>query len=81
MKMKKTVNILIEEEVIRQAKHLAVKEGKPFSTVIQDALISYLSGKMPDPRKREGAYQLFCEQPMRITKKQFKEIMEVDSNE
>jgi hypothetical protein len=79
--MKKKISFLIQEEVIRQAKRFAVKEGKPLSVVIQDALISCLSGKMPDPRKREEAYQLFCERPMGITKKQFKKVLEVDSNE
>jgi hypothetical protein len=73
--MKKRVSILIEEEVIRQAKHLAVKEGKPFSAVIQDALVSFLSSEMPDLRKREKAYQFFCGQPIRLSRKQFKEIL------
>jgi len=73
--MKKRISILIEEDVIRQAKRLAVKECKPFSAVIQDALVSYLSDKVPDPKKRENAYQVFCGQPMRLSRKQFKEIL------
>lgn len=73
--MKKRVSILIEKEVIRNAKRLAIKERRLLSDVIQDALVFYLSGKVPDPRKREEAYQLFCEQPMRLSRKQFKEIL------
>jgi hypothetical protein len=73
--MKKRVSILIEEEVIGQARRLSVKEGRPLSDVIQDALVSYLREKVPDPRKREEAYQLFCEQPIRLSRKQFKEIL------
>jgi hypothetical protein len=73
--MKKRVSILIEEGVIRNAKRLAIKERRLLSDVIQEALLFYLSGKVPDPRKREEAYQLFCEQRMRLSRKQFKEIL------
>ena len=73
--MKKRVSILIEEEVIRHSKKRAAEEGRPLSDLAQDALVFYLSGKVPDPRKREEAYQLFCEQPMRLSRKQFKEIL------
>jgi hypothetical protein len=76
--MKKKVGTLLDEEVIRHAKRRAVEEGRPLSDVIQDALVSYLSDKVPDPKKRENAYQLFCGQPMRISRKQFKEILEED---
>jgi hypothetical protein len=77
--MKKKVGTLIDEEIIRHAKRRAVEEGRPLSDVIQDALVSYLSDKVPDPKKRENAYQVFCGQPMRISRKQFKEILEEDA--
>jgi hypothetical protein len=80
--MKKRLSILIGEEVIGRAKRLAVKEGRPLSDVIQDALLVYLNREGPDPQKRKNAYQVFCEQPMRrITKKQLKKILEIDGNE
>jgi len=79
--MKKRVSILIEEEGIRQAKRLAVKEGRPLSDVIQHALVLYLNRKMPEPQKRKNAYQVFCKQPMRITKNQLKKILKVDAYE
>jgi hypothetical protein len=77
--MKKKVGTLLDEEVIRHAKRRAAEEGRPLSDVIQDALVSFLSDKVPDPKKRENAYQLFCGQPMRISRKQFKEILEEDA--
>jgi hypothetical protein len=77
--MKKKVGTLLDDEVIRHAKRRAAEEGRPLSDVIQDALVSYLSDKAPDPKKRENAYQLFCGQPMRISRKQFKEIVEEDA--
>jgi hypothetical protein len=77
--MKKKIGTLIEEEVIRHAKRRAAEEGRPLSDVIQDALVSYLSGKIPDPKRREAAYQLFCGRPMRISKAQLQEILEADA--
>jgi hypothetical protein len=77
--MKKKVGTLLDEEIIRHAKRRAAEEGRPLSDVIQDALASYLSDKGLDPKKREKAYQLFCERPIRISKNQFKEILEEDA--
>jgi hypothetical protein len=77
--MKRKVGTLIDEEVIRHAKRRAAEEGRPLNDVIQDTLVSYLSDKAPDPKKRETAYQAFCGQPMRISKKQFKETLEEDA--
>ena len=77
--MKNRVDTFIEEEVIRQAKRLATEEGRSLSEVIHDALVLYLSTKVPEQRKRLKAYKLFCERPIRISKKQLKKIMETDS--
>lgn len=77
--MKIKVGTLIDEEVIRHAKRRAAEEGRPLSDVIQDALVSYLNDKVADPKKREKAYQLFCERPIRISKNQLKEILEEDA--
>jgi hypothetical protein len=77
--MKKKIGILLDEKIIRQAKRRAVEEGRPLSDVIQDALTSYLSGKVPDPKKREKAYQLFCDRPIRISQNQFRQILEEDT--
>jgi len=76
--MKKKVGNFIEEDVIRRAKRRAVEEGRPLSNVIQDALFSYLNVNVSDRQKRERAYHSFCEQPMRISKRQFKGILRED---
>ena len=76
--MKRKVGILLEEGVLKLAKHRALEEGRPLSDVIQESIVHYLSNRVPDPKKREGAYQIFCERPMRISKQQFKQIMEED---
>jgi hypothetical protein len=76
--MKRKIGTLIEEDVIRLAKRRAADEGRPLSDLIQDALVSYLSAGIPDPRKREAAYEVFCERPMRISRDQLREILEED---
>ena len=77
--MKKKIGILLDEKIIRQAKRRAVEEGRPLSDVIQHALTSYLRGKVPDPKEREKAYQLFCNRPIRISQNQFRKILEEDT--
>ncbi len=41
--MKIKVGTLIEEEVIKLAKHRALEDGRPLSDVIQEAIVTYLS--------------------------------------
>ena len=76
--MKRKVGTLLEEEVLKLAKHRALEEGRPLSDVIQESIVHYLNNKVPDPKKRETAYQIFCERPIRVSKQQFKEILEED---
>jgi hypothetical protein len=77
--MKRKVGTLIEDEVIRLAKRRAAEEDRPLSDLIQDALVSYLNKKAPDPKKREEAYRVFCERPFRISRPQFEEILKEDA--
>jgi hypothetical protein len=76
--MKRKVGTLLEEKVFKLAKHRALEEGRPLSDVIQESIVYYLNNRVSDPKKRERAYQIFCERPMRISKQQFKEILEED---
>ncbi|MBN1842854.1 MAG: hypothetical protein JW883_11315 [Deltaproteobacteria bacterium] len=77
--MKKKIGTLIEEEVIRLAKHRATDEGRPLSDLIQDALVSYLSKRVPKPRERDAAYQIFCERPLKLSREQFQQIFKEDT--
>jgi hypothetical protein len=77
--VKRKVGTLLEEEVLKLAKHRALEEGRPLSDVIQESIVHYLRNNVPDPNKREKACHLFCERPMRISKQQFNEILEEDS--
>ena len=69
----------MDEEVIKLSKRRAVEEGRPLSDVIQAALVRCLSGKVPDPRTRDDAYRIFCERPIRLSREQFKHVLEKDT--
>jgi hypothetical protein len=77
--MKQKVGTVIEEDVLRRAKRRATDEGRPLSDVIQDALERYLSEGVPEPARRDAAYQLFCGRPMRLARDQLKAVLEHDS--
>ena len=77
--MKRKVGTVLEEEVLKLAKHKALEQGRPLSDIIQDAIVAYLSNGVPSPQKRDKAYQIFCERPIRITRQQLREIMEEDA--
>lgn len=77
--MKQKFGTAIEPGILRRAKHQAADEGRPLSDLIQDALDRYLMDQRPTPVQREAAYVLFCEQPLRITPEQFREVLQADA--
>ena len=77
--MKQKVGTLIEQDVLRRAKRRAADEGRPLSDVIQAALENYLSAGLPEPARREAAFELFCERPIKLAPGQFKAVLEHDS--
>jgi len=77
--MKRKVGTLLEENVFRMAKRRAVEEARSLSELIQEALVVYLNKKITDPKKREEAYRLFCEQPMPLSPEQFDLIQKEDT--
>ena len=77
--MKQKVGTVIETDILRRAKRRAIDEGRPLSDLLQDALGRYLMAGMPTPAKREAAYRLFCEQPMRVSPEQLREILHADA--
>lgn len=77
--MKQKVGTLLEADVLRRAKRRATDEGRPLSDLIQDALERYLSEGTPEPARRDAAYALFCERPMRLAPEQLKAVLEHDS--
>lgn len=77
--MKLKIGTQLEEDVVRRAKRRAADENRPFSDLIQDALERYLSQGTPEPAKRDAAYRLYCERPMRLAPEQLKAVLELDA--
>jgi len=77
--MKQKIGTLLEEDIVRRAKRRAADENRPFSDLIQDALERYLSEGVAEPARREAAYELLCERPIRLTAEQFRAILEDDA--
>ena len=77
--MKQKIGTVLEEDILRRAQRRAADESRPLSDVIQDALERYLSEGVPQPARRDAAYQLFCERPMLLAPEQLKTILEHDS--
>lgn len=77
--MKKKVGTLIEEDIIKLAKRRAVEEGRPLSDLIQEAIVAYLSKTVPEPAKREAAFNLFCDRPIPLPKVGFDQILREDA--
>lgn len=76
--MKQKVVILLEADVLRRAERRAADEGRPLSELLQDALEKYLTAGLPEPAHpyREAAFQLFCEQPIKLSAEQFKAVIQ-----
>ena len=77
--MKKKLGTAIESDLRRRAKRQAADEDRPLSDLIQDAPDRYLMTGTPTPSRREAAYRTFCEQTMRITPEQFREVLQADA--
>lgn len=73
--MKRKIGTILDENVLRRAKRRAAEEGRPLSHLIQDAIEHYLSSRSAEPAKRDLAYQLFCERPMKLTSAQFRAVL------
>ena len=69
----------IEFDILRCAKRQAADEKRPLSDLLKDALESCLMTATPTPDRRDAAYRLFCEQPIRITPEQFRDVLQADT--
>lgn len=74
--MKKLIAFELEEKIINLAKERAMAEGMTFGELIQTAIVYHLSVSSLERDRRIKAYKLFCEQPFKISRRQFKEIIE-----
>ena len=76
--MKRKIGIFLERGTIWLAKLRAAQEGRPLSHVIEDALVQYLRKQPATLEERKMAFQLFCEQPMKVPASQLRYVLEED---
>ena len=76
--MKKKIGTLIEDNLLRQVKHISVEEGKTLSTLFNEALREYLKNKTPNLQNSLEAFQFFCENPLDVRGEDLKEIIDED---
>ncbi len=76
--MRQKLGTLIEEKVMRLAKRRAAEEGRPLYEIIEEALTSYLNGQASSQNERKAAYHMFCERPLKLSRRQFRQILEED---
>ena len=74
--MKQKISVPFDTEILRLAKQRAVEKGRPLGELIQEALANHLRKFAATPKERKMAYQLFCEQPMRLSGKQLRQVLQ-----
>ncbi len=77
--MKQKIGTVLDKSVLVRAKLHAAERGRALSEVIQDALERYLAQGSPEAARRETAFQLFCNHPIRLSPRQFKALLEHDA--
>ena len=73
--MKQRISVRLDAEILQLAKQRAAEERRPLSHLIQDALAKHLTKDATTPEERQKAFQLFCKQPMRLSGKQWRQIL------
>ena len=77
--MKQKFGTILDRDVLCRAKLRAAEEGRPLNDLIQDALEKYLAAWIPEPARRQAAFQLFCEHPIKLSSEQFIALLKHDS--
>jgi hypothetical protein len=76
--MKRRVKVLIDAEILRLARQRASDQDRSLSDLIQDALAQYLNKDEVTSKERKIAFHLFCKQPMRLSGKQLRQVLQED---
>jgi hypothetical protein len=76
--MKQKISIVIDAEIVRLARKRAAEEQRTLNDLIQNAVVKYLQKDAATSRRRKIAYQLFCEQPIKIPLRQLRYIIKED---
>jgi hypothetical protein len=76
--MKREIRIVIDAEILRLAKKRAAQRRWTLNDLVQEALIKHLRKDAALSKERRAAYELFCERPMKVPRKQLRFILTED---
>lgn len=76
--MKQRISVRFDAAILRLAKQRAAEERRPLGELVQEALANYLRQFAATPKERKTAYQLFCERPMKISRRQLRYMVKED---
>jgi hypothetical protein len=76
--MKTKIGTILEDDVIQKLKERAIKEKRPISEIIQEAISRYLTGGSEQREIRKSAVEHFCTRPFNLSANEVREIAEED---
>jgi predicted transcriptional regulator len=76
--MKTKIGTILEDDVIQKLKERAMKEKRPISEIIQEAVSRYLAGGSENREIRKSAVGHFCSRPFKLSASEVREIVEED---
>jgi hypothetical protein len=76
--MKTKLGTVLEDEVFKELKAKADKEGRAISEIIQDALLRYFHASPKEASVRLAAVDKLCSRPFNLSPQELAEILEED---
>ena len=74
--MKAKIGTVLEEDILKELKERAAKDGRAISDVIQDALMRYFYATPKEETIRLQTLERLCSRPFRLTPQELGEILE-----
>lgn len=75
---KEKIGTVLEEDIIKKIKKMALDEGRGISDIIQDAVLKYKNTADLETSKREEAVNRFCSKPFSISQKEIESLLNED---
>jgi hypothetical protein len=76
--MKTKIGTILEDDVVLKLKGFAIKERKPMSEIIENAIMSYIQTGSRKQELRLASLKRLCTNPFNLSSTDWKEISEED---
>lgn len=77
--MKTKIGTVLEEDILKELKERAAKDGRAISDVIQDALMRYFYATPKETTIRLQTLERLCSRPFRLTPQELGKILDENS--